>query len=67
MTARDVASVGFYGLIFASVVLWAAHRAAEDASPASRGAMRAYSSIQPLERSEALPEIRRVVQHMIVR
>ena len=37
MTARDVASVGFYGLIFASVVLWATHRAAEDASPASRG------------------------------
>ena len=67
MTARDVASVAFYGLIFASVVLWAAHRAAEDASPASRGAMRAYSSTQPLERSEALPEIRRVVQHMIVR
>jgi hypothetical protein len=67
MTGRDVAAVGFYGLIFASAVLWAAHRTAEYASPASRGAMRAYSSTQPLERSEALPEIRRVVQHMIVR
>ena len=67
MTARDVASVGFYGLIFASVVLWAVHRAAEDASPASRGAMRAYSSTQPLERSEAFLRDGLVVLMRVVR
>jgi hypothetical protein len=67
MTGRELAVIGFYGLIFASVVLWAAGRPVEDASPASGGAMRAYSTIPPLERSEALPEMRRVVQHMIVR
>jgi hypothetical protein len=67
MTGRDLAAVGFYGLIFASVVLWAAHRSVEDGLSASHGAMRAYSSPLPLERSEGLPEMRRVVQHMIVR
>jgi hypothetical protein len=67
MTGRDLAAVGFYCLVFASVVLWAAHRPGEDALQASRGAMRAYSGTQPLERSEGLPEMRRVVQHMIVR
>jgi hypothetical protein len=67
MIGRDLAAVGFYGLIFASVVLWAASRPVEDGLTASHGAMRAYSGPQPLERSEGLPEMRRVVQHMIVR
>jgi hypothetical protein len=67
MTGRDIAAVALYGLLFASVVVWAGRRPPEDRLPASHAPQRAYSSTQPLERSEGLPEMRRVVQHMIIR
>jgi hypothetical protein len=67
MTARDIVTIGFYGLVFSSVVVWAALRPTNDDPAASSGPLRSSSSIAPLERSEGLPEMRRMVQHTILR
>lgn len=67
MTRRDLATIGLYGLAFASVVLWASLRPASDRTDPPRGFDRVLSGAAPLERSEGLPEMRRVVQYMLVR
>ena len=65
MTRRDLATVGLYGLLFAAVVVVASRRPA-GVAPAQRLAG-APAGAETLERSEGLPEIRRVVQYMLVR
>jgi hypothetical protein len=64
MTTRDIVTIGFYGLLFSSVVVWAALRPTNDDLAASSRLLRSSSSIAPLDRSEELPGIRRMVQHM---
>jgi hypothetical protein len=65
MTARDIVTIGFYGLVFSSVVVWAALRPTNDDLAPWSGPLRSSSSIVPLERSEGLPQMRRMVQHML--
>jgi hypothetical protein len=63
MTIRDIATIGFYGLVFSSVVVWAALRPTHDELASSSGTLRPSSSIAPLERSE----MRWMVQHTMLR
>jgi hypothetical protein len=67
MATRDIVTIFFYGLVFSSVVVWAAMRPTNDDLAASSWLPRSSSSIAPLERSEGLPEMRRMVQHNVVR
>ena len=67
MTGRDIVTIGFYGLVFLSVVVWAALRPTNDDLAASSGTLRSSSGIAPLERSEGLPEMRRMVQRAMLR
>ena len=67
MTTRDIVTIGFYGLVFSSVVVWAAMRQTNDDLAASSWSPRSSSSIAPLERSEELPGTRRMVQHTMLR
>ena len=67
MTGRDIVTIGFYGLVFSSVVVWAALRPTNDDFAASSGAMRSSFGIAPLEPSGGLPEMRRMVQRAVLR
>jgi hypothetical protein len=63
MTIRDIVTIGFYRLVFSSVVVWAALRPTNDDLAVSNELPRASSSTAPLERSE----MRRIVQHAVLR
>lgn len=67
MTRRDLATVGLYGLFFAAVVVVASRRPAGVAQAPAQRLAGAPAGAETLERSEGLPEIRRVVQYMLVR
>jgi hypothetical protein len=67
ITRREIASVFWYGLLFSAVVVWAAMRPSNDASSPPRGALpAALDPDEPLDRSQHEPEMRRVIQHMII-
>lgn len=67
MTRRDFARAGPYGVLFAAVVVLVWRHSAGDQPPGPRRVSGASFDAATLERSEGLPEIRRVVQHMLVR
>ena len=67
MTARDIVMIGFYGLVFSSVVVWAAMRPTNGDLAASNGTLRSSSITAPLDRSETLLEMRRMVQRAVLR
>jgi hypothetical protein len=67
MTRRDLATAGFCGLLFAAVVVVASRRPAGVAQPPAQRLAGAPAGAETLARSEGLPEIRRVVQYMLVR
>ena len=67
MTARDIVTIGFYGLLFSSVVAWAALRPTGDDLAASSGLLRSSSGAAPLKRTEVSPDVRRMVQRAVLR
>jgi hypothetical protein len=67
MTARDIVTIGFYGVVFSSIVVWAALRPTSNHLAASSGLPRSSSGAAPLERAEGLPEMRRLVQRALLR
>ena len=52
MTIRDIATIGFYGLVFSSVVVWAALPPTNDDLAVSSGTLRSSFGIAPPERSK---------------
>jgi hypothetical protein len=67
MTARDIVTIGFYGLVFSSVVVWATLRPTNDDLAASSATLRSSSSSAPIDHAEEFSGIRRTVQRAMLR
>ena len=63
---RDITAITFYGLLFASVVLWAELRPSNPELPAntSRDSAQAPLGTAPIDLVDDQPEIRRLTKHM---
>ena len=66
MQQRNLTMIGFYCLVFGAVVVWAALRPAGERPEVPR-ILNSVAAVQPLERSEGIPEMRRVIQQMMAR
>jgi hypothetical protein len=66
MTRRDVTTIGLYVTVFATVVAWASLRPSGD-NPGAGHVNRASVGAPLLERAEGPPELRRIIQRMLVR
>jgi hypothetical protein len=66
MTRRDLATIGCYVTIFAAVVVWASLRPTRDDGP-RQNPRHASSSDAQLERSEGIPLMRHIVEHITPR
>jgi hypothetical protein len=67
MTQRGFTMIGFSGLLVAALLGWATLRPAIDGDDTASSRDRAGSGTTTLERSEGLPEMRRLIQHMLAR
>lgn len=67
MTQRELTMIGLSGLVVAALIGWATQGPVGDGSDAARSRDGAGSGSTTLERSEGLPEIRRLIQHMLGR
>lgn len=64
MVQRDIASIVCYGLLFASVVVWAELRPANPNLAEAADSTRAAMSAKQIVLSDDQPELRRLVKHM---
>jgi hypothetical protein len=67
MTQREFTMIGFSGLLVAALLGWATLRPAIEGADTASSRDHAGSGTTTLERSEGLPEMRRLIQHMLAR
>ncbi len=66
MTQRSLTTIGLYCLIFGAVVVWASLRPSGD-RPGVVQSVDGVGVVQSVERSEGIREMRRIIQHMVMR